>query len=358
MVAPSPPRAVSAAGGLVCAVALVAACAETPPPEANCPKTEPAPAKVTCPAGTEQSGNECVKTEVRTDVDCPDGSHFEDGACRATLDTRCPPATTYQQGVGCVPGVVPLRPAAGGSCPADMVLVAGGAFRLAGYQKSRGTTTVVQHFCIDKTEVTVGAYKACAKKGTCPTDKLACNPKSSTWNAHDDKLPLNCIDYTDSATYCTSVGKRLPTEDEWEWAARGASLGFAYPWGGTTEDWSKLCASTPKKRDLPCKVGSFPAGDTPLGVHDMAGSLWEWATTTRPEDNSKPTDMAIRGGGWDIVIGFASFSSESRVGYETTYRSKAVGFRCAMTPPAGAEIHPQLVLPGMESAPSVKGGGT
>ncbi len=295
--------------------------------------------KVECPPGTERDGDKCIETDVRIVVKCPEGSHFEDDECRAVINTECPGGMTFQPGTGCVPIIVqidsaPAAPAglvaSGGKskCPAGMVLVKGGTFTLGGYQTSSGTSTSVKDFCLDLTEVTVGAYKTCSKAGTCPTSQLKCNPDSSSWSAGDDKLPLNCIDYNDSATYCASVSKRLATEDEWEWAARGGALARKFPWGAN-EDWTKVCASTPNKRKLPCQVGSFTSGDTPLGIHDMGGSLWEWTTTTRPADNSKPTDMAIRGGGWDIQIGFPSFAAGSRVGYETTYRSKAVGFRCA-----------------------------
>ena len=321
------------------AATAVTACGPAPTPEPNCPKPEPIQGRIVCPPGTEKDGDHCIQTDVRIVVQCPEGSHFESDACRADVDTSCPAGLTFEPGVGCKPIIVAMDPAPsapagltpnakGSKCPAGMAFVAGGSFKLGGYHASAGSTVSVKDFCIDLTEVTVGAYKACSKKGTCATAKLTCNPDSSSWPAGDDKLPLNCIDYTDSSTYCASVGKRLPTEDEWEWTARGGSLGRKYPWGDN-EDWTKVCASTPNRRKLPCQVGSFTSGDTPLGVHDMGGSLWEWTTTTRPGDNSTPGDMSIRGGGWDIVIGFPSFAAGSRVGYETTYRSKAVGFRCA-----------------------------
>ncbi|MBK8255889.1 MAG: SUMF1/EgtB/PvdO family nonheme iron enzyme [Polyangiaceae bacterium] len=292
-----------------------------------------------CPRGTTVEGDKCIREEVMTVVKCPSGSHFEQGQCLGNINTDCPQGMLFKSGTGCVPVIATIDPApsvppgltAGGKCPAGMVHVQGGSFKLGGYHASAGSTVSVKEYCIDLNEVTVGDYKLCSQKGKCPTSQLTCNPGSSSFSAGDDQLPLNCIDYTDSSAYCSFVGKRLPTEDEWEWAARGGSLGRKYPWGDT-EDWTKLCASTPNKRTLPCRVGSFPSGDTPLGIHDMAGGLWEWTTTTRPQDNLQPGNHAIRGGGWDIMIGFPSFASGSRVGYEVTYRSKAVGFRCAKNP--------------------------
>lgn len=339
MEAPSLRNAPPTLAALAGVVALGAACAEAP--TTPCPKVPEAKlGLVACPPGTEAQGDKCVRTEVLTVVKCPAGTHFEDGSCLGNIDPSCPEGMLFRAGTGCVAVVAQaIDPppnatvpsgltAPGGKCPAGMAFVAGGSFKLTGYHASAGSTVTVRDYCIDLTEVTVGAYKACSKKGTCPTTQLTCNPDSSSWPAGDDQLPLNCIDYTDSAKYCGFAGKRLPTEDEWEWAARGGAQGHKFPWGDK-EDWSKVCASTPNKRTLPCRVGSFALGDSPLGVHDMAGSLWEWTTTTRPQDNLQAGNMAIRGGGWDIVIGFPSFASSSRVGYEVTYRSKAVGFRCA-----------------------------
>lgn len=328
------------------ALALTASCTASPPPEAACPKNpEPVAGNVMCPPGTERDGDKCYRTDVLTVVKCPPGSHLEHGECLREILTDCPGGMTFQPGTGCVPlvKVAAIDPApntgvpgglSGGTsktrsgCPEGMALITGGSFTLGGYAKSAGTTTTVKSFCLDTTEVTVGAYRTCTQKKVCGDSKLLCNPGSSSWSAGDDSLPLNCIDYFDSATYCAFAGKRLATEDEWEWTARGGDLARKYPWG-PNEDWTKVCASTPTKRTLPCRVGSHGGGDTPQGVHDMAGSMWEWTRTTRPDDNSNPSNQAIRGGGWDIVVGFGSFSSDSRVGYEPTYRSKAVGFRCA-----------------------------
>jgi sulfatase modifying factor 1 len=340
MATPSPRNVPVVVALAALSTAVAAACAETPPPQTPCPEARPQIGLVACPPGTEVEGDKCYRKEVLTVVSCPPGSHFEDGACLARLDTTCPDGMVFKAGTGCLPVIAqPIDPppnagvpggltAAGSKCPAGMAFVKGGSFTLGGYQRSAGSSVTVKDYCLDLNEVTVGAYKACTKKGTCSSSKLICNPDSSAWNAGDDQLPLNCIDHTESSTYCGFAGKRLATEDEWEWAARGGALGRKYPWGDT-DDWTKVCASTPNKRLRPCKAGSFPSGDSPLGIHDLAGSLWEWTTTTRSGDNLNPGNHAIRGGGWDIVVGFPSFAASSRVGYEPTYRSKAVGFRCA-----------------------------
>lgn len=326
------PAALALAGALACA------CAEPQAPGPVVP--EPTKGLVVCPPGADLEGDRCVQTEVRTVVSCPPGTHFESGACLANLSTECPDGMRFQEGTGCLPVVLqPIDPppnagfppgltSGSKKCPAGMAHVPGGAFTLAGYRASAGTSVTVASFCLDLTEVTVGEYKACSTKGACPTASLTCNPTSSSWTAGDDQLPLNCIDYKDASRYCASLARRLPTEDEWEWAARAGDEARKFPWG-TKDDWTRVCASSPNPRTLPCRVGSFTVGDTPLGIHDMAGSLWEWTTTTRPEDATRPGDHAIRGGSWDIVSKFSIFAAGSRVPYEPDYRSKAVGFRCA-----------------------------
>ena len=107
--------------------------------------------------------------------------------------------------------------------------------------------------------------------------------------------PMNCVDWGSSATYCRAQGKRLPTEEEWQWASRGGSEGRPYPWG-SVEPGSQPCWSRLAKRNGTCPVGSNPAGDAPGGVHDLLGNVWEWTesafsiwpTTSRSRRHTGP----------------------------------------------------------------------
>ena len=102
-----------------------------------------------------------------------------------------------------------------------MAFVQGGAFTLGEKRPSAGTVVAVTGFCLDLTEVTVGAYRECVASGACQTGGLICAATSSSWKWGGERTALNCIDYVDSAAYCAFAKKRLPAEDEWEWAARG-----------------------------------------------------------------------------------------------------------------------------------------
>jgi len=190
----------------------------------------------------------------------------------------------------------------------------------------------VQGFCLDVTEVTVDAYTACVQTGRCTGDHPrqwtadgttfsadeACNYGVSGKGPH----PMNCVDWTQATTYCQANGKRLPTEEEWEWAARGGAEGRTYPWGAAPPS-GQLCWSGTKKRSGTCAVGSYPAGDAPGGIHDLAGNVWEW-TASNHEGNTR----VRRGGGW-INEDTASPRAAHRGRSTPAFRSDLLGFRCA-----------------------------
>jgi formylglycine-generating enzyme required for sulfatase activity len=169
----------------------------------------------------------------------------------------------------------------------NMVGVPGGTFKMGfddGYVNEKPVHEVsVASFSMDVTEVTVAAYKACVDAGSCNTTDLTrgayCNWEKSGRSAH----PINCVDWNQATAFCSWAGKRLPTQEEWEYAARGGSEGRKYPWGAS-ESAKKLCFN----RDHwpfaafntgTCSVGSFPTDKTKHGVMDMAGNVSEWTST-------------------------------------------------------------------------------
>ncbi len=200
-----------------------------------------------------------------------------------------------------------------------MVGLAGGSFTMG----DRHDTVTVQPFCMDVTEVTADAYGACVRAGGCSADGLACGPAATYGVSGKGNHPINCVDWGQSATYCHAQGKRLPTEEEWEWAARGGSEGRTYPWGNGAPDF-QLCWSGIQKKDGTCPVGSFPEGDAPGGIHDLAGNVWEW---TSNYDASGPARV-LRGGGWDIDVA-SNMRAADRDRCSPSYRGSNVGFRCA-----------------------------
>ena len=183
---------------------------------------------------------------------------------------------------------------------------------------------VVDGFEIDLTEVTVGSYQACIEAGKCspPGTGGACN-----WNKLGrDRHPINCVDWSQAVAYCGFVRKRLPTEQEWEHAARGPD-GQEYPWkAGPPGD--QLCWN----RQGTCAVGRFPAGASPFGALDMAGDVREWTATTycpSEEGNECKDDRkVIRGGGWNNVKA-EHVRAQARSSEQVVARHDDVGFRCA-----------------------------
>lgn len=235
-----------------------------------------------------------------------------------------------------------------GPCPLDMVQIKGGTFHM-GLKPGAGTALerpehpeTVKTFCLDRTEVTVAAYKACHDKGQCTKACYfpdRCDEEVNECNAGKagkENHPINCVDWRQAQTYCGSHGKRLPTEAEWELAARGLG-GRTYPWG-EDEPTNQLCwdgegnDAGKGKRKGTCEVGRHPKGDTPEGVADLAGNVSEWVS-----DYLCPYDKSIacaksarveRGGSWRINHPpFVRGANRSESGEGARYGG--LGFRCA-----------------------------
>jgi formylglycine-generating enzyme required for sulfatase activity len=218
-------------------------------------------------------------------------------------------------------------------------------------------------FCIDRFEVTTAEYKACSDRGICKrasetnawadigdADRALYDPLC---NARDPrargKHPVNCVDWHAAAAFCAARGGRLPSEAEWELAARGTD-GRTYPWGDAapTPQLTNACgrecitwglAHQTLESQLftgdddwatTAPVGSFPAGRSPYGVEDAAGNVWEWVDDRWSAYDGKGAtdDRVIRGGAWNS--GAADWVSATyRFAAEGGTRSYGIGFRCA-----------------------------
>jgi formylglycine-generating enzyme required for sulfatase activity len=142
----------------------------------------------------------------------------------------------------------------------------------------------LDEYAMDKYEVTNREYAACVAKGICnPPRRFSSGTRDHYYDDPQYELfPVLYVSRTDAITYCASQGKRLPTEAEWEKAARGAIDTRLWPWGAAFVECSRLdviekTSCTLKKRDM-IRVGSLPRGASPYGVMDMAGNAFEWVS--------------------------------------------------------------------------------
>lgn len=191
-------------------------------------------------------------------------------------------------------------------------------------------------FWIDKTEVSVRAFRACVDKHQCIRPQRA--SLLCTYDLDDPELPVSCIRWSDAESYCRNLGRRLPRESEWEFAARGVSP-IRYPWGGAStscstavtllnEGTSKSCVG---KR--PSAVGTHPQGTSAFGVLDLSGNVEEWTSDWYAEnlaEGASPRSGAshvLRGGGW-LSAPSASRTTTRNWG-SVLEAGPNVGFRCA-----------------------------
>lgn len=283
----------------------------------------------------------------------------------------------------------------GPSCPEGMALVPGGKYFMGSDSEHRVLASArpahqvsLEPYCIDIHEVSVADYRHCSKVGECkrahrtslwPKGRMddrdwrdareahshLCNENADETDEERKRHPVNCVTWRQADAYCKFVGKRLPRESEWEFAARGSD-GRVFPWGDETPDHTRMnacgleCQKWREGRNLSpgramyekddtfagtAPVGSFPAGKTQHGLHDMVGNVFEWTADQfkpygdtdksnkhRRNRQAKAPELGekrvIRGGAFNSFV--PEFSDPAlRYGMAAKAHTHVIGFRCA-----------------------------
>jgi formylglycine-generating enzyme required for sulfatase activity len=184
-----------------------------------------------------------------------------------------------------------------------------------------GVDKNMKAFKIARTETTVAQYAQCVAAHKCTEPNTAApNQDQCNWKVPGKESdPVNCLDQAQAKAFCAWAGARLPTAEEWEYAAKGGEHRI-YPWGDEVPDFNR-CRHGANNGTKP--VGSYPQSATPQGVQDMAGNVWEWTAGMFDE---KLTE--VRGGSWRNGQSHLMRASNRgrRPGDD---RADFIGFRCA-----------------------------
>jgi eukaryotic-like serine/threonine-protein kinase len=206
-------------------------------------------------------------------------------------------------------------------------------------------TVYLDSFWIDRTEVTNAMYAKCVAAGDCDPPRDTSSSTRSTYygNTQFANSPVIYVDWNDASAYCQWVGRRLPSEAEWEKAARGTD-GRIYPWGNqaaTCNLANYWVGNTGCVGDT-SQVGSYPDGASPYGALDMAGNVLEWANdwydanyysispSANPSGPSSGQYHALRGGAWSSDGWFVRTADRDRNSSDYPYYN--FGFRCLLSP--------------------------
>jgi formylglycine-generating enzyme required for sulfatase activity len=220
-----------------------------------------------------------------------------------------------------------------------MAQLSGGTFTPADSEEP----VTLRPFSLDRTEVTVNAYAKCLAAGKCSEPGLGagCN----WWSQRErGNHPINCIDWRQASAYCEWADKRLPSEVEWEWAARGQDQGTTYSWGDD-EPAARACWNGEDNslgiglRRGTCPVGAYPRGASPDGLYDLAGNVAEWTGSAG----------VVRGGSW-FELGAQWLGSKSRPRVDASTCDSTLGLRCAIDGARQASDSPPPTQPGAMGA--------
>lgn len=199
--------------------------------------------------------------------------------------------------------------------PAGEIKITGGEVTLGGDLFIDGERTkmplqrvAVEDFFIAETEVTNAQY---AEFVSAAAYRAPSGWKDGKFAAGTENEPVGGVVWADANAYCKWLSEqigttvRLPTEAEWERAARGDSADNAYPWGS---EWKDEAAQNPEKAEKLSSVKSFPAGRSPAGVFEMVGNVWEWTSDLAVDQFGKPV-LSVKKARQRIIKGGSAFDN-------------------------------------------------
>lgn len=295
--------------------------------------------------GLQQAAQRTRKRENTVGDEAPEAAAIP-GKAVAVMQDEAPAETVFPEAQGQGPGMnVSMYYAQTriGAAPNEMIKILAGEFIRGSDQ--RMSDEGPQHkvwlddFYIDKYEVTNLQYKQFIDAAH---RKSPDHFENRTFPEGKADHPVTFVTWHDAKAYCEAAGKRLPSDQEWEKAARGTD-GRTYPWGDVF-DINKVNSpvrwGTLKLQGDTTPVGAFDGGVSPYGVHDMSGNVWEWTDSwylpypgnTKITENYGEKYKTLKGGSWwDCSFYKCGISAPvyNRSFFLRTTKNKSFGFRCA-----------------------------
>ncbi|MHB8482529.1 MAG: formylglycine-generating enzyme family protein [Nitrospiria bacterium] len=198
---------------------------------------------------------------------------------------------------------------------------------------------VLPDYDIDRFEVTNKQYEAFVHATGHRVPSEPRFPEYYQWRdghppGDQENYPVSYVDYEDASAYCAWRAERLPTEAEWEKAARGTD-GRKWPWGNKYDP--KKCNTDDSRLHWTVSVGSLPEGASPYGVMEMCGNLAEWTSSwyqpypgnSLKRESFGETLKVVRGGAWSLPAHPFSRTSHRSYAVKPDKRHRSIGFRCA-----------------------------